>query len=176
MGEGRVARSVLYHTNFERHQAQLQPLRGNRSLIRAARSHSEFLAQTKTFSHDGPGWRSTASVRVAEEGYEGGTSENIWLRVNDKRQRHSRLPWRNDWELGRSVVEDWMASPGHRSNILNPAFTEVGVGVAHTRNRIYVTQDFGDSVAEQKIPRWLLILGLGVFALSPFVVWEFLRL
>ncbi len=176
MGEGRVARSVLYHTNFERHHANLQPLRSNRLLIRAAHSHSEFLAQTRAFSHEGPGWRSTASVRVEQEGYAGATAENIWLRVNDKRPRHSRLPWRNDWELGRSVVADWMASPGHRDNILNPAFTEVGIGVAHTRSRIYLTQNFGVGLEAQKIPRWLLMLGLGVFALSPFVVWEFLRL
>jgi uncharacterized protein YkwD len=29
------------------------------------------------------------------------------------------------------IVKDWMESPGHRENILRPAFTEVGVGVAN---------------------------------------------
>lgn len=39
-----------------------------------------------------------------------------------------------------AVVNAWMSSPGHRANILNPAFTEIGVGyVADGR---YWTQMF----------------------------------
>lgn len=154
MGEGRVARSVLYHTNEERHRAQLDPLLSNRLLIRAARQHSEFLAQTGGFSHDGPGWRFTPADRISQEGYDGATAENIWLR-----QSEGNAPvqlWSDDWALGREVVRDWMASPDHRANILNPAFTDVGIGVAHTRRRVYLTQNFGQAASASSAFPWLV--------------------
>ena len=41
-----------------------------------------------------------------------------------------------------AVMTDWMKSSGHRTNILNCSYTEIGVGVA-TSNGPYWTQDFG---------------------------------
>src|SRR5260370_13930070 len=44
------------------------------------------------------------------------------------------------------VVEDahlgWMLSPGHRANILNPAYTHVGIGVVKRGNQLYIAEDF----------------------------------
>ena len=43
-----------------------------------------------------------------------------------------------------AVVGGWMASPGHRANILNPTYTETGVGFALDRSgRRYYAQVFG---------------------------------
>ncbi|NJR62658.1 MAG: hypothetical protein HC769_29995, partial [Cyanobacteria bacterium CRU_2_1] len=39
------------------------------------------------------------------------------------------------------VVRSWMKSPGHRQNILNPNFTEIGVGYSQN----YWTQVFAKS-------------------------------
>jgi uncharacterized protein YkwD len=44
------------------------------------------------------------------------------------------------------VVTDWMRSPGHRSNVLNPTFREVGVAHLSSENthyKHYWVQDFG---------------------------------
>lgn len=42
------------------------------------------------------------------------------------------------------VMAAWMASPGHRANILNPNFTEIGVSVlADASGRLFFTQNFG---------------------------------
>ncbi len=42
------------------------------------------------------------------------------------------------------VVAAWMASPGHRANILNPQFAEIGVAVlADASGRLFFTQNFG---------------------------------
>lgn len=44
------------------------------------------------------------------------------------------------------VMSGWMASPGHCANIMNPAFTELGVGAyeaAASEYPIYWTQNFG---------------------------------
>ena len=42
------------------------------------------------------------------------------------------------------VIHDaWMASPGHRANLLRPEFTHIGIGWAVTKNGIaFATQDF----------------------------------
>jgi uncharacterized protein YkwD len=39
------------------------------------------------------------------------------------------------------VMNGWMNSPGHRANILNCSFKEIGVGLAQPGS--YWTQDFG---------------------------------
>jgi uncharacterized protein YkwD len=42
------------------------------------------------------------------------------------------------------VMADWMSSPGHRGNILNCRFRDLGVGVAaDSGGARYWTQDFG---------------------------------
>jgi len=42
------------------------------------------------------------------------------------------------------VVDSWMHSPGHRTNILNATFTEMGAGYAVDRSgRPYYVQVFG---------------------------------
>ena len=41
------------------------------------------------------------------------------------------------------MMNMWMNSPGHRANILNPAFTRIGVGAVRTTSgRWWATQDF----------------------------------
>lgn len=41
------------------------------------------------------------------------------------------------------MVAMWMASPGHRANLLNPNYTHLGVGSVQTSNgRVYGVQDF----------------------------------
>ncbi len=42
-----------------------------------------------------------------------------------------------------AVVAGWMGSPGHRANILNPAYTELGVGLARAPGgTLYWAADF----------------------------------
>ena len=43
-----------------------------------------------------------------------------------------------------SVMIAWMNSPGHRANILNPNFTQMGVGITYdSGGEPYYTQEFG---------------------------------
>jgi len=42
------------------------------------------------------------------------------------------------------AVAGWMSSEGHRDNLLNPGFTEIGLGiVADERGNLFYTQVFG---------------------------------
>lgn len=38
----------------------------------------------------------------------------------------------------KQIVIDWMNSPGHRANILNPSLTHIGVGIALTHQNGYM--------------------------------------
>jgi hypothetical protein len=46
-----------------------------------------------------------------------------------------------------------MASPPHRDNLLNPNFNVAGIGVYRRNNRIYVAQDFGDSLPSYSVQK-----------------------
>jgi uncharacterized protein YkwD len=93
-------------------------------LTAAAQSHSDDMAARNYFSHDTPEGIGFAD-RVIAAGYPRPGGENI-----AKGQRSAE-----------QVMTDWLASPGHRANILNCAFTVIGVGVNDTAWTW--TQDFG---------------------------------
>jgi uncharacterized protein YkwD len=57
------------------------------------------------------------------------------------------LAWCSSWIRVRSVIKAWLASPGHRANLLRPSFRRVGIAVAvgsldGVRNSRVVTVDF----------------------------------
>jgi uncharacterized protein YkwD len=89
------------------------------------------MVDTKTLSHTGSGG-SQMGDRLAAAGYRfTSAGENI--------------------ASGFSTVEDvmraWMNSSGHRANILNPGFKEIGVArVVASDGRVYWTQEFATPV------------------------------
>ena len=122
---------VFELTNEQRQQAGLQPLQMNQKLDDTAEAHSQDMAVNHYFSHnslDG----SSASARADKEGYNYSTfGENIAAGQATPEE----------------VVQGWMNSPGHRANILNPNFKDIGVGYYYLANdsgyHSYWTQDFG---------------------------------
>ncbi|MDY7101605.1 MAG: CAP domain-containing protein [Actinomycetota bacterium] len=44
----------------------------------------------------------------------------------------------------RGALNAWAHSPGHRANMLNPRFDNVGIGFARVDGRLYAVQFFGD--------------------------------
>ncbi|MFE1500687.1 CAP domain-containing protein, partial [Streptomyces albidoflavus] len=125
-GRSSAADQVIALVNTERAKAGCGPLSHNATLTRAAQGHSDDMAARDFFDHtdpdgDGPGERVTAA------GYPWSTyGENIAKGQSTPEQ----------------VMEAWMNSPGHRANILNCDFKEIGVGI-HTDGGPYWTQVFG---------------------------------
>lgn len=123
---------VLALINIERSNYSLSPLSWNSQLATAAQNHSSSMANNDFYDHtgvDGSPWE-----RIINSGYQYTTAaENIaagYLTPDE-------------------VVAGWMSSPGHRDNILNPNFTEVGVGYYYLANdtgnvnyHSYWTQNF----------------------------------
>ena len=133
--------AILCLLNRERRERGLPALRQDDKLERASQRHNEYMVEHKCFAHDCPG-EATLEQRLRIVDYlRGGLlrwayGENIaWG------EEHLSTP--------RAMVRAWMDSSGHRHNILNPSFKEVGVGVSGRtpvgRNRkggTYTT-DFG---------------------------------
>jgi uncharacterized protein YkwD len=125
---------VLNLTNQFRAQNGLAPLRLNTELNAAALTHSKNMALQDFFSHTGKDG-STVGDRLKTVGYESQAwGENIAAGYSTPDQ----------------VVQSWINSPGHRVNLLNRSYTELGVGYYYLANdtgsvnyRSYWTQDFG---------------------------------
>jgi uncharacterized protein YkwD len=89
-----------------------EPLTMNPTLRCAARLHSADMGEQGFFAHEGLDGR-TPFDRMADAGYVGRTmGENI--------AKGQQSP--------AEVVAGWMDSDGHCSNIMNPSFTEIGIG------------------------------------------------
>lgn len=103
--------AVVDIVNQERAKQGAAPLIVNYSLQEAAWSHNEHMVNTGCFSHTGCG-NGGPGDRINKTGYRSVTwGENI--------ARGQRSP--------AAVMNAWMNSSGHRRNILNPAFTDIGV-------------------------------------------------
>ena len=106
------------------------PLSSQSQLGNAARGHSQDMACNRFFSHTGSDG-STFAVRITRAGYNySAAAENIAAGYGDPA----------------SVVAGWMGSQGHKDNMLNPNYTEVGIGyiyVAGSPYGAYWTANFG---------------------------------
>ncbi|MFF1492218.1 sigma-70 family RNA polymerase sigma factor [Streptomyces sp. NPDC058304] len=122
-----VAGQVIALVNSERAAAGCGPLKEDSQLRAAAQGHSDDMAARDFFAHtnpDGadPGKRTTAS------GYRWSTyGENI----------------AKGQQTAPSVMDSWMKSPGHRANILNCSFKDIGVGMHTGPGGPWWTQNFG---------------------------------
>lgn len=115
---------VIVLVNQERwNNGQLPPLKRNDVLAAAARDHSTNMGERDFFAHcdldtgEGPG------TRVSDAGYAyNAMGENIAA----------------GYQTPAQVMNGWMNSPGHRANILNTNFREIGAGY------YFQTNDAGD--------------------------------
>ncbi|WJV44979.1 CAP domain-containing protein [Streptomyces flavofungini] len=127
-GLARTAADVLARTNAHRAAAGLRPLAPDPRLTAAAQAHSADMIARDFYSHTAPDgsepWHRAAAAGSAHRT----VGENIACGQRSAAE----------------VVEGWMNSPGHRANILKPAFTHLGVGFAGGGSAgTYWTQLFG---------------------------------
>lgn len=88
----------------------VSPVVWNDKLATAAFRHSVDMATHSSFSHTGTNG-STAGTRISQAGYNWSTyGENIAV----------------GYSSVATVVDGWVASPGHCLNIMNANFTEIG--------------------------------------------------
>ncbi|MEU1406698.1 sigma-70 family RNA polymerase sigma factor [Streptomyces sp. NPDC005728] len=123
---GTVAQVVAL-VNKERAAAGCGPLTENAQLERAAQGHSDDMAARNFFEHTNPDGADPGQ-RITAAGYR-------WSTYGENIAKGQQTP--------ESVMDSWMNSPGHRANILNCSFKEIGVGVHRGSGGPWWTQDFG---------------------------------
>ncbi|MFG3046195.1 CAP domain-containing protein [Streptomyces sp. NPDC048241] len=121
---GDVAR-IVELVNAERAKVGCSPVKLNSTLSKAAQDHSADMAAHNTMSHTGSDGSDPGS-RITAAGYQWSAyGENVAYGYSTPEQ----------------VMDGWMNSAGHRENILNCSYKEIGVGLAQPGS--YWTQDFG---------------------------------
>ncbi|WTJ96192.1 CAP domain-containing protein [Streptomyces sp. NBC_01537] len=119
---------VLALVNAEREKAGCAALTENAKLTKAAQDHSQDMADHTNMSHTGSDG-SSMTDRLARVGYSfSSAGENVAA----------------GYTTPESVMAGWMSSAGHKANILNCGFKEIGIGLAQPGN--YWTQDFGSAL------------------------------
>jgi uncharacterized protein YkwD len=118
-----TALEVAEITNQERAKYGLRPLESDCQLYKAAQDHTVDMVSMGEISHTGSDG-SSVGIRVEGVGYQYST-------VGENVAQGQKTPLQ--------VVNAWVNSTGHRENILNPDFTDIGVGYSNN----YWTQVFG---------------------------------
>ena len=120
---------ILKSTNRERQQRNVQPLKKDDRLMAAAGDYALLMAKEDKLSHNIGGQR--LENRIARVQYR-------WKNVGENIALNTSL---RGEEI---VIEQWMKSPGHRSNILDKTFTEIGIGIGgpSKTNKFYYCQIF----------------------------------
>ncbi|MEU2353084.1 sigma-70 family RNA polymerase sigma factor [Streptomyces misionensis] len=118
---------VVALVNQERAKAGCSPLTEDPRLDRAAQAHSDDMAARHFFDHVNPDGADPGQ-RITAAGYR-------WSAYGENIAMGQQTP--------ASVMNSWMNSSGHRANILNCSFKNIGVGVHNGTGGPWWTQDFG---------------------------------
>ena len=128
-------------TNIERTRHSLKPLAYEPGLVELARYHSLNMQKNNFFAHRDP------------QGDEvSGRQKKLYptLVISCIGENIGRFRNSTGAFAPQDLVNGWMNSPEHRSNILNPDYTHLGVGIALNRGVMYATQNFTTSLAKIK--------------------------
>ncbi|HXW59776.1 MAG TPA: CAP domain-containing protein [Solirubrobacteraceae bacterium] len=137
-----VRAATLCLINRERTANGERPLQPVSTLQLSAQRHTDSMAYGNYFEHDGPD--GTPASRMRASGYI--YSPSVGYEIGEN------IGWGTLWlATPHAIVAAWMASPGHRANILDSSFHDTGIGVsAHPPESLargeagaIYTQDFG---------------------------------
>lgn len=123
------ARELLSVTNQDRAAYGLGPLRWSRELAQAALRHDEQMVERNELEHQFRGEPDLPSRAGAAGAHFQTVAENI--------------------ALGPSAVDierQWMHSPPHRANILDPRLDSIGIALIRVGGTIWAVEDFSHAV------------------------------
>ena len=128
-----LTQDLLNAINAERAKRHLAPLRTSTTLMQVADFYSCRLIDGRFFDHVDPFDGSTVDTRVTDFGY-------AFQKVGENLAAGHKT--------AKDAVNAWMESPGHRANLLDPAFTETGIAVKTGGDYgWYWVQEFGRPTA-----------------------------
>ncbi|MBT8399627.1 MAG: CAP domain-containing protein [Rhodothermia bacterium] len=153
-----IQSEIRRRVNGIRSSAGLQVVKADSALQGIARVHSADMANSGYFGHINLRGEN-ATRRAHRSGYvcvgslahpvARGLGENLFTGflyesyrlLSGGGQIIAEFEWTTEAEIARRVVDGWMASPGHRRNLINPEYELQGIGVVITdAYEFFVTQ------------------------------------
>jgi uncharacterized protein YkwD len=123
------------HVNESRVLTGLPVLRWDANLAAAAKKHCALMVQHAALSHQFPGEQGLKE-RVRDAGAEFTVvAENVALAPTPD-----------------EIHDEWMHSPPHRANILDPELTSIGIAEMPGNRGLYAVQDFSRAVENLTLP------------------------
>ncbi len=105
---------IIRITNIERQKLERPKLKENKLLTVAAKVKLDDMFQKQYFEHISPDRRGPSDI-IKSTGYE-------YIMVGENLAE-------GNFKSSEELLLGWMNSPGHRANIINPKYTEIGVAV-----------------------------------------------
>lgn len=135
--ERRISTAVLKLLNTERHAHHLPALRSNAHLKKSARRHDAAMARHNAMSHRLPGEAYFAN-RISKAGYH-------WRYAGENIGWNSRMSKAGVLQLERIMYKERAPYNGHRLNILDRHYRDVGIDVYLDKkhHKVWLTVDFG---------------------------------
>jgi len=109
---------VMRLVNIERASVSMNPLKPNETLMMAARFKAQNMYYLNYFSHTNPIY---GNFYVIPKEIFAFTSEHLGENLGIGQTSPAQ------------IVRDWMNAPGHRDNILNDNYTDIGIGFYNNR-------------------------------------------
>jgi uncharacterized protein YkwD len=134
-----AAAATLCLLNEQRAAQHLGALTQSTPLGRAADGYARAMVDQRFFDHVSPGG-STMLERIKAAG---------WVAATGSWTVGENIAW-GSGRLGTpaSIVDGWMHSAGHRANILNASFAEIGIGIADGAPRSGISGEAGTYVTD----------------------------
>ena len=117
-------RDVLTQLNALRVTRGLRPLAASDELRQAALSHSRAMLDGGFFAHES---KSAPSLSNRLRGYYRSAGYDSWSVGENLLYSTAALE-------AAAAIDAWLASPGHRKNMLDPNWREVGIGALYARS------------------------------------------
>jgi len=114
--------------NHERESRRLPRLKWSAALASAARLHAQKMAQKNTLSHQFPG-EPDMGMRIRMAG----------IRFRAVAENVAQGP------SAAVIHAQWMNSPPHRANLLDPDFDSIGIAVVERNRQLFAVQDFSQA-------------------------------
>ncbi len=140
-GSNLTTQGIVQSTNDHRESNGLIPLRLNAKLSKAAEAKVNDMFAKQYFEHESPDGKSPADIIRAQSYEYIIVGENLAL---------------GNFKDDQVLVQAWMDSPGHRANILNGKFHEIGVyarkGMYEGKEVWLAVQEFGAPLSSCPAP------------------------
>lgn len=129
--ESREEREIFRLVNAERARKRLGPMEWSDRLANMARAYSKQMSKGNFFSHYDAEGKSVTDRAYSRRIFD-------WKKIGE-----NLFYSRGVEDYTGFAVKGWMKSPSHRANILDPVWTETGIGAYEGDDgKVYVTQIF----------------------------------